>query len=119
MIEQLQKRLTLLLSAVSIFLLLFLLLFLFFFNRNSLYSGVKNALSSSVQGPMKHSVSENYPIYQIFISDNGEVLENFGEDYFLETDTEEKLVQDALSKIKGGKESFYSSMGGGGATVLL
>ena len=113
MIEQLQKRLTLLLSAVSIFLLLFLLLFLFFFNRNSLYSGVKNALSSSVQGPMNHSVSENYPIYQIFISDNGEVLESFGEDYFLETDTEEKLVQDALSKIKGGKESFYSSMGGG------
>jgi len=113
MIEQLQKRLTLLLSAVSIFLLLFLLLFLFYFNRNSLYSGVKNALSSSVQGPMNHSVSENYPIYQIFISDNGEVLESFGEDYFLETDTEEKLVQDALSKIKGGKESFYSFMGGG------
>ena len=113
MIEQLQKRLTLLLSAVSIFLLLFLLLFLFFFNRNSLYSGVKNALSSSVQGPMNHSVSENYPIYQIFISDNGDILESFGEDYFLETDTEEKLVQDALSKIKGGKESFYSSMGGG------
>ena len=113
MIEQLQKRLTLLLSAVSIFLLLFLLLFLFFFNRNSLYSGVKNALSSSVQGPMNHSVSENYPIYQIFISENGEVLESFGEDYFLGTDTVEKLVQDALSKIKGGKESFYSSMGGG------
>ena len=113
MIEQLQKRLTLLLSAVSIFLLLFLLLFLFYFNRNSLYSGVKNALSSSVQGPMSHSVSENYPIYQIFILDNGEVMESFGEDYFLETDTEEKLVQDALSKIKGGKESFYSSMGGG------
>ena len=113
MIEQLQKRLTLLLSAVSIFLLLFLLLFLFYFNRNSLYSGVKNALSSSVQGPMNHSVSENYPIYQIFILDNGEVLESFGEDYFMETDTEEKLVQDALSKIKGGKEFFYSSMGGG------
>lgn len=113
MIEQLQKKLTLLLSSVSIFLLLFLLGFLFFFNRNSLYRTMRNALSSAVTKPMDHSTSDSYPIYQIFMKENGEVLEHFGEDFFLESDTEEKLVLDVLSRIKEGKESFYGSMQGG------
>jgi len=113
MIEQLQKKLTLLLSSVSIFLLLFLLGFLFFFNRNSLYRTMRNALSSAVTKPMDHSTSDSYPIYQIFMKENGEILEHSGEDFFLESDTEEKAVQDALSRIKEGKESFYGSMQGG------
>ena len=113
MIEQLQKKLTLLLSSVSIFLLLFLLGFLFFFNRNSLYGTMRNALSSAVTKPMDRSISDSYPIYQIFMKENGEVLEHFGEDFFLESDTEEKLVLDVLSRIKEGKESFYGSMQGG------
>lgn len=113
MIEQLQKKLTLLLSSVSIFLLLFLLGFLFFFNRNSLYRTMRNALSSAVTKPMDRSISDSYPIYQIFMKENGEILEHRGEDFFLESDTEEKVVQDALSRIKEGKESFYGSMQGG------
>lgn len=113
MIEQLQKKLTLLLSSVSIFLLLFLLGFLFFFNRNSLYGTMRNALSSAVTKPIDRSISDSYPIYQIFMKENGEVLEHFGEDFFLESDTEEKLVLDVLSRIKEGKESFYGSMQGG------
>ena len=113
MIEQLQKKLTLLLSSVSIFLLLFLLGFLFFFNRNSLYRTMRNALSSAVTKPMDRSTSDSYPIYQIFMKENGEILEHSGEDFFLESDTEEKAVQDALSRIKDGKESFYGSMQGG------
>ena len=113
MIEQLQKKLTLLLSSVSIFLLLFLLGFLFFFNRNSLYRTMRNALSSAVTKPMDRSTSDSYPIYQIFMKENGEILEHSGEDLFLESDTEEKAVQDALSRIKEGKESFYGSMQGG------
>ena len=113
MIEQLQKRLTLLLSSVSIFLLLFLLGFLYFFNRNSLYGTMRNALSSAVTKPMDRSTSDSYPIYQIFMKENGEILEHSGEDFFLESDTEEKAVQDALSRIKEGKESFYGSMQGG------
>ena len=113
MIEQLQKKLTLLLSSVSIFLLLFLLGFLFFFNRNSLYRTMRNALSSAVTKPMDRSTSDSYPIYQIFMKENGEILEHSGEDFFLESDTEEKAVQDALSRIKEGKESFYGSMQGG------
>ena len=113
MIEQLQKRLTLLLSSVSIFLLLFLLGFLYFFSRNSLYGTMRNALSSAVTKPMDRSTSDSYPIYQIFMKENGEILEHSGEDFFLESDTEEKAVQDALSRIKEGKESFYSSMQGG------
>ena len=113
MIEQLQKKLTLLLSSVSIFLLLFLLGFLFFFNRNSLYRTMRYALSSAVTKPMDRSTSDSYPIYQIFMKENGEVLEHSGEDFFLESDTEEKAVQDALSRIKEGKESFYGSMQGG------
>ena len=113
MIEQLQKKLTLLLSSVSIFLLLFLLGFLFFFNRNSLYGTMRNALSSAVTKPMDRSISDSYPIYQIFMKENGEVLEHSGEDFFLESDTEEKLVLDVLSRIKEGKESFYGSMQGG------
>ena len=113
MIEQLQKRLTLLLSSVSIFLLLFLLGFLYFFSRNSLYGTMRNALSSAVTKSMDSSFSDSYPIYQIFMKENGEVLEHFGEDFFLESDTEEKLVLDVLSRIKEGKESFYGSMQGG------
>ena len=113
MIEQLQKKLTLLLSSVSIFLLLFLLGFLFFFNRNSLYRTMRNALSSAVTKPMDRSTSDSYPIYQIFMKENGEILEHSGEDFFLERDTEEKAVQDVLSRIKEGKESFYGSMQGG------
>ena len=113
MIEQLQKRLTLLLSSVSIFLLLFLLGFLYFFSRNSLYGTMRNALSSAVTKPMDRSFSDSYPIYQIFMKENGEILEHSGEDFFLESDTEEKAVQDVLLRIKEGKESFYSSMQGG------
>ena len=82
MIEQLQKKLTLLLSSVSIFLLLFLLGFLFFFNRNSLYGTMRNALSSAVTKPMDRSTSDSYPIYQIFMKENGEILEHSGEDFF-------------------------------------
>lgn len=113
MIEQLQKRLTLLLSSVSIFLLLFLLFFLYFFTRNSLYGTMRNALSSAVTKPMDRSTSDSYPIYQIFMKENGEILEHSGEDFFLESDTEEKAVQDALLRIKEGKESFYGSLEGG------
>ena len=113
MIEQLQKRLTLLLSSVSIFLLLFLLGFLYFFSRNSLYGTMRNALSSAVTKSMDSSFSDSYPIYQIFMKENGEILEHSGEDFFLESDTEEKAVQDALLRIKEGKESFYGSLEGG------
>ena len=113
MIEQLQKRLTLLLSSVSIFLLLFLLFFLYFFSRNSLYGTMRNALSSAVTKPMDRSTSDSYPIYQIFMKENGEILEHSGEDFFLESDTEEKAVQDALLRIKEGKGSFYGSLEGG------
>lgn len=113
MIEQLQKRLTLLLSSVSIFLLLFLLVFLYFFTRNSLYGTMRNALSSAVTKPMDRSTSDSYPIYQIFMKENGEILEHSGEDFFLESDTEEKAVQDVLLRIKEGKESFYGSLEGG------
>ena len=113
MIEQLQKRLTLLLSSVSIFLLLFLLGFLYFFSRNSLYGTMRNALSSAVTKPMDRSTSDSYPIYQIFMKENGEILEHSGEDFFLESDTEEKAVQDALLRIKEGEESFYGSLYGG------
>lgn len=113
MIEQLQKRLTLLLSSVSIFLLLFLLGFLYFFSRNSLYGTMRNALSSAVTKPMDRSTSDSYPIYQIFMKENGEILEHSGEDFFLESDTEEKAVQDVLLRIKEGKASFFGSMQGG------
>ena len=113
MIEQLQKRLTLLLSSVSIFLLLFLLGFLYFFTRNSLYGTMRIALSSSVTKSMDRSSSDSYPIYQIFMKENGEILEHSGEDFFLESDTEEKAVQDALLRIKEGEESFYGSLYGG------
>lgn len=113
MIEQLQKRLTLLLSSVSIFLLLFLLGFLYFFNKNSLYSSMQDALSSAVTKPADSFSSESYPIYQIFMKENGEILEHGGEDFFLENDTEEKAVQDALLRIKEGKASFFGSMQGG------
>ena len=113
MIEKLQKRLTLLLSSVSIVLLLFLMAFLFFFNRNSLYSAVEEALSSAVSNPMYRSKSDSYPIYQIFMTENGEILERFGEDYFLESDTTEKLVQDALFRINSETDSFFSSINSG------
>ena len=113
MIEQLQKRLSLLLSSVSIFLLLFLLGFIYFFNRNSQYSAVEEALSSAVSKPMYRSESASYPIYQIFMTEKGEILEQFGEDYFLENDTAEQLVKAALLRINNETESFFSSINSG------
>ena len=107
MIEQLQKRLSLLLSSVSIFLLLFLLGFIYFFNRNSQYSTVEEALSSAVSKPMYRSESASYPIYQIFMTEKGEILEQFGEDYFLENDTAEQLVKATLLRINNETESFF------------
>lgn len=63
MIEKLQKKLTLLLSSVSIFLLIFMLIFPFLFNRNSIYSDMRAILSEAMNTPMyQDSVSGSYAV---------------------------------------------------------
>ena len=98
MIKQLQRKLSILLSAVSIFFLLFLLLFLFVYNKNSLDTGMRSALSHAASEPMDVPFSEAYPIYQIEVDENGEIQNRSGQDYFLKEDSIEEVVKDALAK---------------------
>ena len=98
MIKQLQRKLSILLSVVSIFFLLFLLLFLFLYNKNSLDTGMRSALSHAASEPMDVPFSEAYPIYQIEVDENGEIQNRSGQDYFLKEDSIEEVVKDALAK---------------------
>lgn len=110
MIGQLQKKLSFLLSAVSICFLLLILLFLFFYNRNSLYMGMKNALTNAMAQPLNVPTSGSYPIFQLVIREDGEIEESTGQDYFLDADIKEKLIQKALKQVKSEKGSFFSSV---------
>lgn len=98
MIKQLQRKLSVLLSVVSIFFLLFLLLFLFLYNKNSLDTGMRSALSHAASEPMDVPFSEAYPVYQIDVDENGEIQNRSGQDYFLKEDSIEEVVKDALAK---------------------
>ena len=113
MIGQLQKKLSFLLSAVSICFLLLILLFLFFYNRNSFYMGMKNALTNAMAQPMNVPTSGSYPIFQLVIREDGEIEDRTGQDYFLDQDTKKKLIQRVLKQVKSEKGSFFSSMEGG------
>ena len=100
MIKQLQRKLSILLSVVSIFFLLFLLLFLFLYNKNSLDTGMRSALSHAASEPMDVPFSEAYPVYQVEVDENGEIQNRSGQDYFLKENSIEKVVKDALAKKK-------------------
>ena len=114
MIEKLQKKLTLLLSSVSIFLLLFMLIFPFLFNKNSIYSGLRSTLSSAINTPMyQDSVSTSYAVFQMMFDSEGNIIDTNGADFFLDSDTKEKIISDALSKIDDNTDKFYSSIKSG------
>ena len=118
MIKKLQRRLTLLLSSVSIFLLLFLLIFPFLFNRYSLYSSLKTALTTAVNSPMHdYNSSGSYPIFMMLVNSDSEVIDSKGPDFFLDTDTKSKIAKDAISKINE-DEKFFSSINGGKIAYL-
>lgn len=113
MIKKLQRRLTLLLSSVSIFLLLFLLIFPFLFNRYTLYSSLKTALTTAINSPMHdYNSSGSYPVFMMLVNSDSEVIDSKGPDFFLDADTKSKIAKDAISKINDG-EKFFSSMNGG------
>jgi len=113
MIKKLQRRLTLLLSSVSIFLLLFLLIFPFLFNRYSLYSSLKTSLTTAVNSPMHdYNSSGSYPVFMMLVNSDSEVIDSKGPDFFLDADTKSKIAKDAISKINDG-EKFFSSINGG------
>lgn len=105
MIKQLQRKLSILLSVVSIFFLLFLLLFLFLYNKNSLDTGMRSALSHAASEPMDVPFSEAYPVYQVEVDENGEIQNRSGQDYFLKENSIEKVVKDALAKKKTKKDT--------------
>ena len=105
MIKQLQRKLSILLSVVSIFFLLFLLLFLFLYNKNSLDTGMRSALSHAASEPMDVPFSEAYPVYQVEVDENGEIQNRSGQDYFLKESSIEKVVKDALAKKKTKKDT--------------
>lgn len=112
MIKKLQRRLTLLLSSVSIFLLLFLLIFPFLFNRYSLYSSLKTALTTAVNSPMHdYNSSGSYPVFIMLVNSDSEVIDSKGPDFFLDADTKSKIAKDAISKINDG-EKLFSSING-------
>lgn len=113
MIKKLQRRLTLLLSSVSIFLLLFLLIFPFLFNRYTLYSSLKTALTTAINSPMHdYNSSGSYPVFMMLVNSDSEVIDSKGPDFFLDADTKSKIAKDAISKINDG-ENFFSSINGG------
>ena len=113
MIKKLQRRLTLLLSSVSIFLLLFLLIFPFLFNRYSLYSSLKTSLTTAVTSPMHdYNSSGSYPVFMMLVNSDSEVIDSKGPDFFLDADTKSKIAKDAISKINE-DEKLFSSINGG------
>ena len=114
MIEKLQKKLTLLLSSVSIFLLVFMLVFPFLFNKNSIYKDMRSTLSAAINTPMyPDSVSSSYTLFQMMFDSKGNVIETNGADFFLDSDTKENLINDALSKANDNSNTFYSSINNG------
>ena len=118
MIKKLQRRLTLLLSSVSIFLLLFLLIFPFLFNRYTLYSSLKTALTTAVNSPMHdYNSSGSYPVFMMLVNSDSEVIDSKGPDFFLDADTKSKIAKDAMSKINDG-EKLFSSINGGKIAYL-
>ena len=118
MIKKLQRRLTLLLSSVSIFLLLFLLIFPFVFNRYTLYSSLKTALTTAVNSPMHdYNSSGSYPVFMMLVNSDSEVIDSKGPDFFLDADTKSKIAKDAISKINDG-EKLFSSINGGKIAYL-
>ena len=113
MIKKLQRRLTLLLSSVSIFLLLFLLIFPFLFNRYTLYSSLKTALTTAVNSPMHdYNSSGSYPVFMMLVNSDSEVIDSKGPDFFLDADTKSKIAKDAISKINEDEKLFSSIKGG-------
>ena len=118
MIEKLQRKLTLLLSSVSIFLLLFLLIFPFLFNRYNLYSSLKTSLSAAISSPMHvDNTSGSYPVFMMLINSDGEILDIKGPDFFLDDDLKSELISDALSKITD-SDKLYSSINKGKLAYL-
>ena len=118
MIKKLQRRLTFLLSSVSIFLLLFLLIFPFLFNRYTLYSSLKNALTTAANSPMHdYNSSGSYPVFMMLVNSDSEVIDSKGADFFLDADTKSKIAKDAISKINE-DEKLFSSINGGKIAYL-
>ena len=118
MIEKLQRKLTLLLSSVSIFLLLFLLIFPFLFNRYNLYSSLRTSLSAAISSPMHvDNASGSYPVFMMLINSDGEILDRKGPDFFLDDDLKSELISDALTKITD-SDKLYSSINKGKLAYL-
>ena len=114
MIEKLQKKLTLLLSSVSIFLLVFMLIFPFLFNKNSIYSDMRSTLASAINTPMyQDSVSGSYAVFQMMFDSDGNIIDTNGADFFLDSEIKQDLISDALNKVNGNSSKFYSSINGG------
>ena len=78
------KKLTLLLSSVSVFLLVFMLIFPFLFNRNGIYSDMRSTLVSAINTPMyQDSVSGSYAVFQMMFDSDGNIIDTNGADFFL------------------------------------
>lgn len=112
MIEKLQKKLTLLLSSVSIFLLVFMLIFPFLFNRNGIYSDMRASLDSAINTPM-YQYSGSYAVFQMMFDSDGNIIDTSGADFFLDREIKQDLISDALNKVNGNSSKFYSSINGG------
>ena len=114
MIEKLQKKLTLLLSSVSVFLLVFMLIFPFLFNRNGIYSDMRATLSESMNTPMyQDSVSGSYAVFQMLFDSDGNIIDTNGADFFLDSEIKQDLISDVLNKVNRNSSRFYSSINGG------
>ena len=112
MIEKLQKKLTLLLSSVSVFLLVFMLIFPFLFNRNGIYSDMRSTLASAINTPI-YQDSGSYAVFQMMFDSDGNIIDTNGADFFLDSKIKQDLISDTLNKVNRNSSKFYSSINGG------
>ena len=59
------------------------------------------------------SVSTSYAVFQMMFDSEGNIIDTNGADFFLDSDTKEKIISDALSKIDDNTDKFYSSIKSG------
>ena len=90
-----------------------MLIFPFLFNRYTLYSSLKTALTTAVNSPMHdYNSSGSYPVFMMLVNSDSEVIDSKGPDFFLDADTKSKIAKDAISKINEDEKLFSSIKGG-------
>jgi putative sensor histidine kinase len=75
---------------------------------------MRSTLSEAMNTPMyQDSVSGSYAVFQMMFDSDGNIIDTSGADFFLDSKIKQDLISDALNKISGNSNRFYSSINGG------